>query len=57
MLEFQLAMLADDTLTEPAYAAIAGGAAADIAWSRALDAESPATKAPTTSISAPARRT
>ena len=39
MLEFQLAMLADDTLTEPAYAAISGGAAADIAWSRALDAE------------------
>ncbi|MEQ1942033.1 phosphoenolpyruvate--protein phosphotransferase [Mesorhizobium sp. VNQ89] len=36
MLEFQLAMLADDSLSNPALAAIEQGAAADEAWSDAL---------------------
>ncbi len=39
MLEFQLALLQDDALTEPAYGAIASGTAADEAWRAALDAE------------------
>jgi phosphotransferase system enzyme I (PtsI) len=39
MLEFQLAMLADDCLADPALASIAAGAPADIAWRTALDAE------------------
>ncbi|MEW9807629.1 phosphoenolpyruvate--protein phosphotransferase [Mesorhizobium sp. ZMM04-5] len=39
MLEFQLAMLADDSLSDPALAAIENGAAADEAWSAALAAE------------------
>ncbi len=39
MLEFQLAMLADDSLSGPALAAIAAGAAADAAWSDALGGE------------------
>ena len=36
ILEFQLALLDDDTLLEPAFAAIAAGAAADVAWADAL---------------------
>jgi phosphotransferase system enzyme I (PtsI) len=39
MLEFQLALLQDDALTEPAYGAITSGTAADEAWRAALDAE------------------
>lgn len=39
MLEFQLAMLADDSLSGPAMAAIEGGTAADEAWSDALAGE------------------
>jgi phosphotransferase system enzyme I (PtsI) len=39
ILEFQLAMLADDTLAEPAFAAIGQGADAASAWRRALDIE------------------
>ncbi|WP_027151567.1 phosphoenolpyruvate--protein phosphotransferase [Mesorhizobium sp. WSM2561] len=39
ILEFQLAMLEDDALTGPAYAAIAAGQPADAAWRQALDAE------------------
>lgn len=39
ILEFQLAMLSDDTLAEPALAAIGQGADAASAWARALDAE------------------
>jgi phosphotransferase system enzyme I (PtsI) len=39
ILEFQLAMLADDTLAEPALAAVGQGADAASAWTRALDAE------------------
>lgn len=39
ILEFQLAMLADDTLAEPAQAAIGQGADAASAWARALNAE------------------
>lgn len=39
ILEFQLAMLSDDTLAEPALAAIGQGADAASAWSRALDSE------------------
>ncbi|MBX3576322.1 MAG: phosphoenolpyruvate--protein phosphotransferase [Rhizobiaceae bacterium] len=39
MLEFQLAMLSDDSLASPAFVAIRAGAAADRAWSDALDAE------------------
>jgi phosphotransferase system enzyme I (PtsI) len=36
MLEFQLAMLADDSLSGPAFDAIGAGAQADTAWSAAL---------------------
>ncbi|RWB96662.1 MAG: phosphoenolpyruvate--protein phosphotransferase, partial [Mesorhizobium sp.] len=39
ILEFQLAMLEDDALTGPAFAAIAVGQPADTAWRQALDAE------------------
>jgi phosphoenolpyruvate-protein phosphotransferase (PTS system enzyme I) len=39
MLEFQIAMLEDEALREPALAAIAGGVAADLAWRVALDAQ------------------
>ncbi len=39
ILEFQLAMLEDDALTGPAYAAIAAGQAADAAWTKTLDGE------------------
>ena len=39
ILEFQLAMLDDKTLTEPAFAAIAEGTAANDAWVDAIDAE------------------
>jgi phosphotransferase system enzyme I (PtsI) len=39
MLEFQLAMLDDEALAAPSLAAIADGAPADTAWTRALDAE------------------
>lgn len=39
ILEFQLAMLEDDALTEPAFASIGRGAAADEAWRTALDIE------------------
>ena len=39
ILEFQLAMLEDKTLTEPAFAAIAEGTAAGDAWVDAIDAE------------------
>jgi phosphotransferase system enzyme I (PtsI) len=37
ILAFQLAMLKDDALKGPAVAAIASGAAADLAWAAALD--------------------
>ena len=36
ILEFQLALMDDESLLEPVFAAIAAGAAADVAWSRAL---------------------
>lgn len=39
ILEFQVAMLGDDALAEPAYDAISAGVAADHAWCSALDAE------------------
>ncbi|MCO5161685.1 MAG: phosphoenolpyruvate--protein phosphotransferase [Mesorhizobium sp.] len=39
ILEFQLAMLADDSLAEPALAAIGQGADAASAWTRALNIE------------------
>jgi phosphoenolpyruvate-protein phosphotransferase (PTS system enzyme I) len=39
ILEFQVAMLEDDALTEGAYDAISAGIAADHAWRSALDAE------------------
>ncbi len=39
ILEFQIAMLGDETLAEPAVAAIAEGAAAELAWAAALDAQ------------------
>jgi len=39
MLEFQIAMLSDDSLSGPAFAAVAAGTAADEAWSTALQAE------------------
>jgi phosphotransferase system enzyme I (PtsI) len=39
ILEFQQVLLEDDELTAPVFAAIAGGAAADAAWARALDGE------------------
>jgi phosphoenolpyruvate-protein phosphotransferase (PTS system enzyme I) len=38
IIEFQVAMLEDDALTGPAFAAIAGGAVAEDAWRSALDA-------------------
>jgi phosphotransferase system enzyme I (PtsI) len=37
ILEFQVAMLDDETVTRPVFAAIAGGATADEAWQSALD--------------------
>ncbi|MGX9142334.1 phosphoenolpyruvate--protein phosphotransferase [Mesorhizobium sp. 128a] len=39
ILEFQLAMLEDEALTGPAFAAIPSGMPADTAWRQALDAE------------------
>jgi phosphotransferase system enzyme I (PtsI) len=39
VLEFQVAMLEDDSLSEPAFAAIAAGEVADSAWAAALDAQ------------------
>jgi phosphotransferase system enzyme I (PtsI) len=39
ILAFQVAMLEDDTLAAPAFAAIEAGAAADRAWRAALDSE------------------
>jgi phosphotransferase system enzyme I (PtsI) len=36
ILEFQLALLEDESLLEPIFAAIAGGASADMAWSQVL---------------------
>ncbi|UDL92510.1 phosphoenolpyruvate--protein phosphotransferase [Mesorhizobium sp. PAMC28654] len=39
ILEFQIAMLEDDALSSPAFAAIASGRPADAAWRQALDAE------------------
>lgn len=39
ILEFQIAMLEDDALSSPAFAAIAAGRPADAAWRQALDAE------------------
>lgn len=39
ILEFQLALLEDDALTGPAFAAIPSGMPADMAWRQALDAE------------------
>jgi phosphotransferase system enzyme I (PtsI) len=39
ILGFQIAMLEDDALRDPALAAIAGGDAADTAWAMALDVE------------------
>ena len=36
ILEFQLALLDDESLLEPVFAAIAAGAAADVVWRRAL---------------------
>ena len=39
ILEFQLAMLEDEALTGPAFAAIPSGMPADLAWRQALDAE------------------
>lgn len=39
ILEFQLAMLSDDALAEPAMAAIAAGAAAELAWDDTMAAQ------------------
>lgn len=39
ILEFQIAMLGDESLAEPALTAIADGAAAEPAWAAALDAQ------------------
>jgi phosphotransferase system enzyme I (PtsI) len=39
MLEFQVAMLEDDSLSGPALSAVENGAAADVAWSKTLAAE------------------
>lgn len=39
ILEFQVAMLGDDALSEAAFAAIGDGAAAEAAWQSALDAQ------------------
>jgi phosphotransferase system enzyme I (PtsI) len=39
ILEFQVAMLSDDALVEPAMEQIAHGVAADVAWREAMDAQ------------------
>jgi phosphotransferase system enzyme I (PtsI) len=39
ILGFQIALLEDDALSTPAFAAIAGGTPADVAWRDALDDE------------------
>src|SRR5260370_3087770 len=39
ILGFQIALLEDDALSAPAFAAIEGGAPADVAWREALDNE------------------
>lgn len=39
ILEFQIAMLGDETLAEPAMAAIAEGEGAEVSWAAALDAQ------------------
>lgn len=39
ILAFQIAMLEDDSLADPAFAMIAAGASADQGWRKALDAE------------------
>src|SRR5258708_25108998 len=39
ILGFQIALIEDDALAEPAFAAIAGGTPADVAWRDALDEE------------------
>src|SRR5260370_3395987 len=39
ILGFQMALLEDDALSAPAFAAIAGGTPADVAWRDALDDE------------------
>jgi phosphoenolpyruvate-protein phosphotransferase (PTS system enzyme I) len=39
ILEFQIAMLEDDALSDPAFASIGSGQPADAAWRQALDAE------------------
>ena len=39
ILAFQVAMLEDDTLSTPAFAAIATGVAADVAWAAAMNGE------------------
>ena len=39
VLEFQVAMLEDDSLSESAFVAIAAGQAADLAWGATLDAQ------------------
>src|SRR5437016_5596480 len=39
ILGFQLALLDDDALSEPAFSAITGNAPADVAWRTALDVE------------------
>lgn len=39
ILEFQIAMLGDESLAEPALSAIVAGAAAELAWTAALDAQ------------------
>jgi phosphotransferase system enzyme I (PtsI) len=39
ILEFQIAMLGDDALSSPAFAAIRSGLPADRAWRQALDGE------------------
>src|SRR5580704_9795100 len=39
ILSFQIALLEDDNLAAPAFALIAGGAAASRAWSAAIDPE------------------
>jgi phosphotransferase system enzyme I (PtsI) len=39
ILEFQVALIEDDSLLDPVFAGIAGGAAADLAWGAVLDAQ------------------
>ena len=39
ILDFQIAMLEDDALSEPAFAAISTGTPGDDAWCKALDAQ------------------